>query len=958
MTILTTIPNGASFGDIRATLNDLIARVAALQNSPTPTPSPTPTLAALTLAASTVAENSAANTVVGGILGMQSSGTTLSVIDGAGGRFTRTGTSIAVGSVLPDYEDPAYPSHQVAVVMRETHTASGTYRDTTLTITITNVPEAPELGDIAFGGMPASLTIGTAASGPLTGARTGQAISATGLPAGLTIDGPARTWAWSGSGSAGTSAVTFKGDLADSPNTGRTNQVAVTIAAAVAQHAITAVNADGISALWNADRAAIPAYSTGDTELQPDSAPIYFDVVHKGFSETAQPTTYTDRRTLTRRMRQPYTTAAAATHLLGDGLRVALSHHVLAPTVATLPAGITNGATDEGPRPIASWKDRNRRVVGDTALTQVEAYHWSGRNKKPVAAVLAWFESTDGSKRTAKTALTGPRALTNTGADRFTVIGYEGAVACATWDDGTAIPDGTVLIRQAAVYPWVGIDANIQTTVGGLVDGRGFTPQSFLKHTARANSPVHVCLSTTGTDATVTASGATSGGVQKVSTDIAVARANPFLTLVSAFNALKAATGLTGGFSDGCIINLGAGTFEVTGNPITGTWTTGGEVRVRTDPTLAAYAGVLNLSATTPFRQPYLTYERVRFLKPSTFQLSAATRLSLVDCQVELTNTGALFGSISGGVFINGLEVIGTPTNSTLVSGTTPFMLVRGVKQTGGSIDCFNLTGCAFTGTLFLFSARPQSGAMMTSFANLGITNGSQAMLTINETCENIAIVSYVVQFTSANDGIFFSLSGDGGTANIRHLCQWYGIEAGANARGRRNRGYDENTTALRQFSFWDERSIVQTGADYTKHDWFVGENLGAANPQTHVGGWNVLYKVGSLGVLYSTVNEAGSGPNFGPNGNQNHAFMGMKSLYLKNRANIYDRLDPLFEGGYTKATYWNGSAFVAGSGGVATDYRPTASSPHLNILSSAEEALGIDLLGQPRTRGTLGAFA
>jgi len=197
-----------------------------------PPPSPVPTLGPLTLAAFDVIENSPTGTVVGGVLGMQSSGTTLAVIDGAGGRFTRTGNSISVGSVLPDYEDPAYSSHEVPAVLRETHTASGIYRDTTLKIRIINVPEAPELGDIGFGGMPDKLTIGTPLTNALTGAKTGQAITASGLPAGLTIDGAARTWTWSGTGSAATGTVTFKGDLADSPNSGRTNQVSVLIVAA------------------------------------------------------------------------------------------------------------------------------------------------------------------------------------------------------------------------------------------------------------------------------------------------------------------------------------------------------------------------------------------------------------------------------------------------------------------------------------------------------------------------------------------------------------------------------------------------------------------------------------------------------------------------------------------------------------------------------------------------------
>ncbi|WP_260597796.1 hypothetical protein [Sphingomonas endolithica] len=45
MTVLTTIQNGASFKDIRDTINSLLTRIAALEGgtaTPTPTPTPTP----------------------------------------------------------------------------------------------------------------------------------------------------------------------------------------------------------------------------------------------------------------------------------------------------------------------------------------------------------------------------------------------------------------------------------------------------------------------------------------------------------------------------------------------------------------------------------------------------------------------------------------------------------------------------------------------------------------------------------------------------------------------------------------------------------------------------------------------------------------------------------------------------------------------------------------------------
>lgn len=96
-----------------------------------------PSLSALTLAAASIVENSAAGTVVGGVLG-QTTGSTLTLVDGAGSRFALSGTNIVAGSVATDYE--AATSH--SITLRETLAGyANSPRDTVLTITVTNVFE-------------------------------------------------------------------------------------------------------------------------------------------------------------------------------------------------------------------------------------------------------------------------------------------------------------------------------------------------------------------------------------------------------------------------------------------------------------------------------------------------------------------------------------------------------------------------------------------------------------------------------------------------------------------------------------------------------------------------------------------------------------------------------------------------------------------------------------------------
>jgi Ca2+-binding RTX toxin-like protein len=99
----------------------------------------------ITLSGASVAENSAAGTVVGALSSIDPDaldGATYSLIDDAGGRFAISGGNLVVAGAL-NFEAAA--SHQVTV--RVTDTAGSTY-DEVFTIGVTNVNEAPT--DIAL----------------------------------------------------------------------------------------------------------------------------------------------------------------------------------------------------------------------------------------------------------------------------------------------------------------------------------------------------------------------------------------------------------------------------------------------------------------------------------------------------------------------------------------------------------------------------------------------------------------------------------------------------------------------------------------------------------------------------------------------------------------------------------------------------------------------------------------
>lgn len=99
-------------------------------------------------------------------------------------------------------------------------------------IAVAAPPAPPTLNALSLS--QTSFTIGTPASGSISGATTGSTIDATGLPTGFTINGAARTWNYDGTGSAGTVSPTFTETLAGATNTPRPTVIGITYAAAPA----------------------------------------------------------------------------------------------------------------------------------------------------------------------------------------------------------------------------------------------------------------------------------------------------------------------------------------------------------------------------------------------------------------------------------------------------------------------------------------------------------------------------------------------------------------------------------------------------------------------------------------------------------------------------------------------------------------------------------------------------
>lgn len=183
-----------------------------------------PTLSALSLASTTIAENTGAGTLVGAILG-RTAGSTLSLFDNAGNRFALSGTNINAGAVGTNFETAT--SHNITI--RETLAGySNSPRDTVVTINVTNVNEQPNL--VALTLSTSSATVGTSATINVVGATAGSTLAGT-VPDGMTLNSAARTISGAPT-SAGTFNFSLTETLGDSANSPRVSNVAVTVTSA------------------------------------------------------------------------------------------------------------------------------------------------------------------------------------------------------------------------------------------------------------------------------------------------------------------------------------------------------------------------------------------------------------------------------------------------------------------------------------------------------------------------------------------------------------------------------------------------------------------------------------------------------------------------------------------------------------------------------------------------------
>jgi len=183
----------------------------------------------LGLASDTVTENTAAGQLVGAVTGL-TAGSTLTLVDGAGGRFALSGTNIVTGATPTNFEDAT--THEI--VVRETLAeAVNSPRDTTISISVLNVNELPALNALT---VPGSATVGSTLN--ISGATAGSTLTGT-MPTGWTLNSATRTIDVAAGAPTGSQSWSLTETLGDSPNSPRTSTGSTTVSASASYEAET-----------------------------------------------------------------------------------------------------------------------------------------------------------------------------------------------------------------------------------------------------------------------------------------------------------------------------------------------------------------------------------------------------------------------------------------------------------------------------------------------------------------------------------------------------------------------------------------------------------------------------------------------------------------------------------------------------------------------------------------------
>ena len=658
---------------------------------------------------------------------------------------------------------------------------------------------------------------------------------------------------------------------------------------------------------WSGDATA-PAAAVGQT----------VSVLRNGYDASGNTTTFSDTLTITTRVRTVWNVGwtSAGTVPVNDATRIALSDYVYQGETI---AGVSNGSTVVSPQPIAAWVSIERQLIGNTVTLEVVAGHRDARGGKPVACVTGTL--TDGTNTV--TAISATPVISSYPGDANPLPVY------ALTFDTTTLASNTLLTANAKVYPHVGVAASVLDSSLSS-DRRGFSPRYYVKDVGRLAAPPIAYVDV----------GATGG---TWSTTAATAEADPFPTIEAARLAIVSQSGVTGGYSDGCVIRLMAGSHSsATGGTATSIPNRAASITITRDPNATRATAIITFSSAFRFRFAAPSYAGVQggavYVTDVTITRTASTwqgesaaggmQVRIDQCNIDnSSNTGWLSNSHD---YIYGCTITTTIAASTWLSqngATNDHRMWRGCVCTNlrqSNLAAYYVLSSNLTnvGTLIAPVAQSQSGVLRAYNKYLGITTSSGGFeafgVAATENATGLYRANNVYEpLTAAASYTGCSSSADEPQAGIlTHDVMHNNTVLGAAAAFRANLDYDITYTVFRTPTLQSFKGNIYPQLN-TKGDWFYGTNaIGGITNQggeapNHIGNWGTLYGVGCAGNYIMYIDAGGSG--FG--GNVSQAYGGIGSIM---GSSATAKIDPLLTT-YAAVDYVAG-VLTAGAGGtVAT---------------------------------------
>lgn len=525
------------------------------------------------------------------------------------------------------------------------------------------------------------------------------------------------------------------------------------------------------------------------------------------------------------------------------GDNVALSTYVYS-TDSIL--GATNNSTKTSPKPTCGWAVLDRTVVGNSINLQLVAFHRNARNRQQVACVV--FSATDGTNTVYSLVATSSVLTSPGGTHPFSDVRIEGF---ETNIDITTLNNDSDITVNASVYPWIGDASSVATS--NSANQYEFAPLVYRKNTSKASSPPLVYIASTGTDATVDVNGA-SGGNTKVSTNAVTAKANAFLTFKSAVEALKAATNVTGGFTDGCEVRLVDATAMGATSITAGTYQQSAAMTITRDPLSANRAAApFTIGTSISTRQSWIRFSDMEVIRGASVQpgLTGTPQKAMFE-NVDFNNGG--FSSVPFASTVNIYYINVTVTNcasSMWNVGATPTNLIRGCTISSGSWsrpETGVLIGCKFTamGGNHPGAGTRQANRSIVAFNKFLGLQATTGLSIFSGTMTNaVCVQNLFEQIGTSTVGSIVGPSNDAATYSLPGLIMSNNTVMGAMLSGRINGLYDETIGTYRDQSLACLKANLLSGWT-TKTDYFIGLNGGAAAAESvlHTGAHNIIYAV------------------------------------------------------------------------------------------------------------------